>query len=102
MVSIAVFQAVEQGSIPSQRSFVLQVLKTESDHEFESRTVRSVSGMVVSVAVFQAVESGSIPSQCSFVLQVLKTKSDHELSPGLVTNSLALCNCFYLADREKY
>ena len=38
VVSIAAFQAVEPGSIPSQRCFVLQVLKTESDHEFESRS----------------------------------------------------------------
>ncbi len=78
VVSIAVFQAVEPGSIPGQRSFVLQVLKTEADHEFVSRTVRSIGGIVVSIAVFQAVEPNSIPGQRSFVLKVLKTESDHE------------------------
>ncbi len=33
-------------------------------------------------------------------LQVLKTESYHEFESGLVTNSLALCNCFYLADKQ--
>jgi hypothetical protein len=58
-----------------------------------------VGGMVVSIAAYQAVATGSIPSRCSFVLQVLKTESYHEFASGLVTNSLALCNCFYLADK---
>jgi hypothetical protein len=38
VVSITVFQAIKPGSIPGCRSFVLHVLKTESDHEFESRS----------------------------------------------------------------
>ncbi len=42
MVSIAAFKAVNPGSIPGQRSFVLQVLKTESYHEFESHSVSAV------------------------------------------------------------
>jgi hypothetical protein len=42
VVSIAAFKAVNQGSIPGRRSFVLQVLKTESYHEFESHSVSEV------------------------------------------------------------
>jgi hypothetical protein len=42
VVSIAAFKAVNPGSIPSQHSFVLQVLKTESYHEFESHSVSKV------------------------------------------------------------
>ncbi len=38
VVSIAAFQAVDPGLIPGRRSFVLQVLKTESYHEFESQS----------------------------------------------------------------
>jgi hypothetical protein len=58
-----------------------------------------VGGIVVSIAAFHAVDPGSIPGRCSFVLQVLKTESYHEFESGLVTNSLGLCNCFYLADK---
>ncbi len=54
-------------------------------------SVRSVVGIVVSIAAFQAVDPGSNPGRHSFVVLT-----------GLVTNSLALCNCFYLAEREKY
>ncbi len=42
VVSIAAFKAVNPGSIPSRCSFVLQVLKTESYHEFESHSVSEV------------------------------------------------------------
>jgi hypothetical protein len=55
---------------------------------------------VVSIAAFHAVDPGSNPGRCSFVLQVLKTVSYHEFQFGLVTNSLAFCNCFYLADNQ--
>jgi hypothetical protein len=59
-----------------------------------------VGRIVVSIAAFQAVEPSSIHSRCSFVLQVLRTESYHEFESGLVTNSLALCNCFYPADKQ--
>jgi hypothetical protein len=42
VVSIAAFKAVNPGSIPGQCSFVLQVLKTESYHEFEYYSVSEV------------------------------------------------------------
>ncbi len=41
VVSIAAFKAGNPGSIPGRRSFVLQVLKTES-YEFESHSVSEV------------------------------------------------------------
>jgi hypothetical protein len=59
-----------------------------------------VGGIVMSIAAFQADEPGSIPGRCSFVLQVLKTESYYEFESSLVTNSLALCNCFHLADKQ--
>ncbi len=42
MVSIAAFKAVNPGSIPGRRSFVLQVLKTECYDEFESHSESEV------------------------------------------------------------
>ncbi len=43
MVSIAAFKkAVNPGSIPRRCSFVLQVLKTESYHEFKSHSLSEV------------------------------------------------------------
>ena len=42
MVSIAAFKADNPGLIPGHSSFVLQVLKTESYHEFESQSVSEV------------------------------------------------------------
>ncbi len=40
--TVAAFKLVNPGSIPGRRSFVLQVLKTESYHEFESHSVSEV------------------------------------------------------------
>jgi hypothetical protein len=42
VVSIAAFKAGTPSSIPCRCSFVLQVLKTESYHEFESHSVSEV------------------------------------------------------------
>jgi hypothetical protein len=42
VVSIAAFKAVNPGSTPGRCSFVLQVLKTESYHEFESHSALEV------------------------------------------------------------
>ncbi len=42
MESIAAVITVNPGSIPGRRSIVLQVLKTESYHEFESHSVPEV------------------------------------------------------------
>ncbi len=77
MLSIAAFKAVNPGLIPGWRSFVLQVLNTESYDECERL---KCGGTVVSIAAFKAGTQGSIPGpgRCSFVLQVLKTESYHE------------------------
>ncbi len=75
MLSIAAFKAVNPGLIPGRRSFVLQVLNTESYDEFECL---KCGGTEVSIAAFKAGTQGSIPGRCSFVLQVLKTESYHE------------------------
>jgi hypothetical protein len=42
VVSISAFKAVNPGLNPGRCSFVLQVLKTESYHEFESHSVSEV------------------------------------------------------------
>ncbi len=43
MVSIAAFKIVNPGMVPSRRSLMLQVLKTESYDEFKSQTGSEVS-----------------------------------------------------------
>ncbi len=66
VVSIAAFKAVNPCSIPSRRSFVLQVLKTESYHEFESHSVSEVRWYSGEHSCL-----GSLPGRCSFWVPVL-------------------------------
>jgi hypothetical protein len=78
VVSIAAFKAVNLGSIPGRRSFVLQVLKTECYDEFESHSVSEVRWYSGEHSCLQSRYQGFDSRPMQFVLQVLKTESYHE------------------------
>ncbi len=78
---------------------MLQVLKTESYQELSPVQCLKCGGTVVSIAAFKAGTTAGFDSR---PMQFCVTGSEEQsliMSPGLVTNSLALCNCFYLADK---